>query len=67
MVALTEEGFKSSYNLDEMLAEDALWLVGKAKKLKKNEFLKIASQIQLGQKEWDLFWKQLRLQKLNCK
>mgnify|MGYP000971354628 FL=1 len=66
MVTLTEEGFKSSYNLDEMLAEDALWLVKQAKK-DKNEFLKIASQIQLGQKEWDLFWKQLRLQKLNCK
>lgn len=66
MVTLTEEGFKSSYNLDEMLAEDALWLVEQARK-DKNEFLKIASQIQLGQKEWDLFWKQLRLQKLNCK
>ncbi|GEM_PF-5988256 len=66
MVTLTEEGFKSSYNLDEMLAEDALWLVKQAKK-DKNEFLKIASQIQLGQKEWDLFWKELRLQKLNCK
>jgi len=66
MVTLTEEGFKTSYNLDEMLAEDALWLVKQAKK-DKNEFLKIASQIQLGQKEWDLFWKQLRLQKLNCK
>jgi hypothetical protein len=66
MVTLTEEGFKSSYNLDEMLAEDALWLVKQAGK-NKNEFLKIASQIQLGQKEWDLFWKQLRLQKLNCK
>jgi hypothetical protein len=66
MVTLTEEGFKSSYNLDEMLAEDALWLVKQARK-DKNEFLKIASQIQLGQKEWDLFWKQLRLQKLNCK
>ncbi len=49
-----------------MLAEDALWLVKQARK-DKNEFLKIASQIQLGQKEWDLFWKQLRLQKLNCK
>jgi hypothetical protein len=66
MVTLTEEGFKSSYNLDEMLAEDALWLVKQARK-DKNEFLKMASQIQLGQKEWDLFWKQLRLQKLNCK
>lgn len=66
MVTLTEEGFKSSYNLDEMLAEDALWLVKQARK-DKNEFLKLASQIQLGQKEWDLFWKQLRLQKLNCK
>jgi len=66
MVTLTEEGFKSSYNLDEMLAEDALWLVKQARK-DKNEFLKIASQIQLGQKEWDLFWKELRLQKLNCK
>ena len=66
MVTLTEEGFKSSYNLDEMLAEDALWLVKQAKK-DKNEFLKIASQIQLGQKEWDLFWKELRLQKLNYK
>ena len=66
MVTLTEEGFKSSYNLDEMLAEDALWLVKQARK-DKNEFLKIASQIQPGQKEWDLFWKQLRLQKLNCK
>ncbi len=66
MVTLTEEGFKSFYNLDEMLAEDALWLVKQARK-DKNEFLKIASQIQLGQKEWDLFWKQLRLQKLNCK
>ena len=66
MVTLTEEGFKSSYNLDEMLAEDALWLVKQAKK-NKNEFLKIASQIQLGQKEWDLFWKELRLQKLNYK
>ena len=49
MVTLTEEGFKSSYNLDEMLAEDALWLVKQAGK-NKNEFLKIASQIQLGQK-----------------
>jgi hypothetical protein len=66
MVTLTEEGFKSSYNLDEMLAEDALWLVKQAGK-NKNEFLKIASQIQLGQKEWDLFWKELRLQKLNYK
>lgn len=66
MVTLTEEGFKSSYNLDEMLAEDALWLVKQARK-DKNEFLKIASQIQLGQKEWDLFWKELRLQKLNYK
>jgi len=66
MVTLTEEGFKSSYNLDEMLAEDALWLVKQARK-DKNEFLKIASQIQLGQKEWDLFRKELRLQKLNYK
>jgi len=39
MVTLTEEGFKSSYNLDEMLAEDALWLVKQARK-DKNEFLK---------------------------
>ena len=62
MVTLTEEGFKSSYNLDEMLAEDALWLVKQARK-DKNEFLKIASQIQLGQKEWDLFWKEIRKSK----
>ncbi len=63
MVTLTEEGFKSSYNLDEMLAEDALWLAGKAKKLKKNEFLELACQILLGQKEWDLFWKEIRKSK----
>ncbi len=59
MIQLTEEGFKSFYDIDQMLYNDTIWL---SKQVSGNvkEFEKTAKQMELGQKEWDIFWKRIR-------
>ena len=67
MYVITDTGIEQHFDLDEMLVEDTNWLIKQAVLQKKKDFVKIAKQIDLRQEDWDLFWKQLRLQKLNCK
>jgi hypothetical protein len=67
MYVITDTGIEQHFDLDEMLVEDTNWLIKQAVLQKKKDFVKIAKQIDLRQEDWDRFWKQLRLQKLNCK
>lgn len=59
MVKLTNNGFESNYDIDQMLYNDAIWL-SKQIKEDKDKFIKVARQLDLGQKEWDIFWKRVR-------
>jgi hypothetical protein len=59
MIEITKNGVQSSYNIEEMLLEDAEWLAKQGWK-KKKDFVKLAKQIELGQREWNYFWTTLR-------
>lgn len=59
MVTLTKNGFETSYDLDGMLYEDMLWLVGQVKKPVK-EFESLAKQMDLTQDNWNRFWGKVR-------
>lgn len=75
MIRLTDYGFYNSYDderkqfelllshylyiIDGMLYDNAVWLsmqVGESVK----DFTKTASQLDLRQSDWDLFWKKVR-------
>lgn len=59
MVTLTKNGFESSYDLSSMLFEDMEWLSKQVSK-PKEEFVKIATEIELDQENWNRFWKRVR-------
>lgn len=59
MITITETGVSRSFDIDEMLYNNTVWL-GKQIQLPSKKFEKVAKQLELRQEDWDLFWKRLR-------
>lgn len=59
MINLTKNGFNTSYDLDGMLHDDAVWLSMQIKE-DKDLFINLAQKFDLRQKDWDTFWKRVR-------
>lgn len=59
MVQLTKNGFESSYDIDNMLYNDMIWLTKQVRKPYR-EFEKLAKEIDLTQENWNRFWQKIR-------
>jgi len=59
MINLTRSGFKRSFDVDEMLYEDMVWLTEQVR-VNVGEFEEVATQMSLRQEDWDKFWKKIR-------
>lgn len=53
---MTNNGFESSYNIDQMLYNDMVWL-SKRIHLPVKEFEVVAKQMELTQENWARFWR----------
>jgi len=56
MIQLNKNGFQSSYNIDDMLHNDMIWLSRKIH-IPVREFEIIGKQMELNQENWTRFWK----------
>lgn len=66
MIQLTKSGFQSSYDIDQMLYNDMVWLSHKIG-LPVKEFEVVAKQMELTQDNWTRFWRVVRSRRLQEK
>lgn len=59
MIQLTNNGFESSYDINQMLYNDMVWLSHKIN-LPVKEFEVVAKQMELTQDNWTRFWNVVR-------
>ncbi len=62
MIQLTETGFSRSFDIEDMLYNNMIWLT-KQIGLPSKKFEGIAKGLELRQEDWDMFWKKLRGEK----
>jgi hypothetical protein len=51
--------FNRHFDIDGMMYDNAIWLSVQAR-LPLKEFLKIVNKLELGQKEWGIFWDKIK-------
>lgn len=56
---MRDHNFNRHFDLDSMLFEDMEWLSEQVRK-PKEEFVKIATDLELDQDNWNRFWKRVR-------
>lgn len=59
MIQLTQNGFVRSFDVDQMMYDDMVWLSNKIN-LPVGEFEIFAKQIELTQENWARFWSMIR-------